>query len=157
MWTVPNTQQLNGIVAAPDGTLGSQTARATPFPQLQPQHSAATASSSAAPAGVGVSCVYVVIDSRGSGERDGTVSPPGAAFAAALQRRHPTRARRRVLESVPAVGLWGSVRQVLNLIGAGLGIGPLGAYHASVVPTAELAARQHREQDHGLPAREALP
>lgn len=33
----------------------------------------------------------------------------------------------------PAVGLWGSWREVLNLIGAGLGAGPLGAYHDSVV------------------------
>jgi hypothetical protein len=76
---------------------------------------------------------YMVIDSRGSGEASGTISPPGAAFAAEFQKLHRSARVAVLADPYPAVGLWGSWRDVLNLIGAKLGIGPLGAYHGSVV------------------------
>jgi Cutinase len=76
---------------------------------------------------------YMVIDSRGSGESAGTASPPGAAFAHEFRRLHPTQRVAVLKNPYPAVGLWGSWREILNLIGAGLGIGRIGAYHDSVV------------------------
>lgn len=82
----------------------------------------------------------MVIDSRGSGENKivnghvvPEISPPAAYFVSELRHRHPSSSLSLVSNPYPAVGLWGSWRDVLNLIGAGLGIGPLGAYHASVV------------------------
>jgi hypothetical protein len=76
---------------------------------------------------------YMVIDSRGSGESPGSISPPGAAFATELRLRHPGYRVDVVANPYPAVGLWGSVGDIINLVGAGIHIGPLGAYHASVV------------------------
>jgi Cutinase len=83
---------------------------------------------------------YMVIDSRGSGENKVVhghvipeISPPAAYFASELRHRHPSLSLSLVSNPYPAVGLWGSPGQVINLIGAGLGIGPLGAYHDSVV------------------------
>ena len=76
---------------------------------------------------------YMVIDSRGSGEAAGTISPPGAAFAHEFRRLHPTHRVAMLANPYPAVGLWGRWREVLNLIGAGLGVGRIGAYHDSVV------------------------
>jgi hypothetical protein len=75
---------------------------------------------------------YRIIDSRGSGEAAGATSPPGASFAKEFARLHQGGRIARSANPYPAVGLWGSVREVINLVGAGLGIGPLGAYHASV-------------------------
>jgi hypothetical protein len=73
---------------------------------------------------------YIVIDSRGSGERFGT-SPPGEAFTEAFRKHHQGVG---VIDNpYPAVSILGSVDSIINLIGAGLGIGPLGAYHDSVV------------------------
>lgn len=75
---------------------------------------------------------YMVIDSRGSGEANGTVSPPGASFVAEFRRLHPSSRVAVLWNPYPAVGLWGSISQILNLIGAGLKISLIGAYHASV-------------------------
>lgn len=92
---------------------------------------------------------YMVIDSRGSGEASGTVSPPGQAFATEFQKLHHAARVAILANPYPAVGLWGNWRDVLNLIGAKLGIGPLGAYHGSAADgekwlqtniTAEIAA-----------------
>jgi virginiamycin B lyase len=126
MWTVPGSQLLNGIVAAPDGSFWLADGQGDAIRHFTP-------SSAPPPPPPAPSCAaYIVIDSRGSGERAGTTSPPGAAFSGDLQRRHHTHVA--VIDNpYPAVGLWGGVRQLLNLIGAGLGVGPLGAYHASVV------------------------
>lgn len=83
---------------------------------------------------------HTVIDSRGSGENNivhghviPEISPPAASFASELRHEHPSSSVSLISNPYPAVGLWGSVREVINLIGAGLGVGPLGAYHASVV------------------------
>lgn len=131
-WAVPGAQQLNGIIAAADGTFWVADGMGDAVRHFNPN--AAPPPPPPPPPPPAPNCpAYVVIDSRGSGERDGTVSPPGAAFAASLQRRHPSARVAVLWNPYPAVGLWGSVRQLLNLIGAGLGIGPLGAYHASVV------------------------
>lgn len=86
-----------------------------------------------APAPGGGCAPYMVIDSRGSGEPYPTFSPPGKAFVNELRNRHRSARVSLLANPYPAVGLWGSVGQVLNLIGAGLGIGPLGAYHGSIV------------------------
>ena len=126
-WAVPGAQQLNGIVAAPDGTFWVADGQGDAIRHFNPN-------ATAPPPPPAPSCpAYVVIDSRGSGESEASVSPPGAAFAAALQRRHASERVAVLWNPYPAVGLWGSVRQLLNLIGAGLGVGPVGAYHASVV------------------------
>jgi Cutinase len=76
---------------------------------------------------------YMVIDSRGSGEASETISPPGQAFATEFQKLHHAARVAILANPYPALGLWGNWRDVLNLIGAKLGIGPLGAYHGSVV------------------------
>lgn len=74
---------------------------------------------------------YILFDSRGSGEPAGKLSPPGAAFKNEFGKHYPGIPA--VENAYPAVGLTGGIRQIINLIGAGLGIGRLGAYHDSVV------------------------
>jgi hypothetical protein len=77
----------------------------------------------------------MVIESRGSGEPyDPKLDPIGQAFAKALRGKHPgANVVATLANPYPAAGLTGSWREFLNLVGAGFGIGPLGAYHASVV------------------------
>jgi hypothetical protein len=76
---------------------------------------------------------YMVIDSRGSGEAAGIISPPGKAFAAEFETLHRPARIAVLANPYPAVSILGGWREVLNLLGAKLGIGPLGAYHGSVV------------------------
>jgi len=94
------------------------------------------------PSPAGSSCpAYTAIDSRGSGEtayvhgqRVVEVSPPAAYFTSEFRHRHPSSSLVLVSNPYPAVGFsLTDIRKLLNFIGAGLGIGPLGAYHASVV------------------------
>lgn len=91
-----------------------------------------TTSTSAPPAGSGCPA-YGVVDSRGSGEPVGKLSPPAAAVLAELQKRHRGERVGKYWNPYPAVGLTNNLRDWLNALGAGLHIGPLGAYHGSVV------------------------
>jgi hypothetical protein len=96
--------------------------------------SGAGGSSSGSPGAGGSGCpTYGVVDSRGSGEPSGTVSPPGTAVIAELMTRHPGTRVGTYWNPYAAVGLTDSVREWLNALGAGFGIGFLGAYHGSVV------------------------
>jgi hypothetical protein len=109
-----------------------------------------------APSPGGGCAPYMVIDSRGSGEPYPTISPPGKAFANELRNRHRS-ARVAVLSNpYPAVGLWGSVGQLVNLIGAGLGIGPLGAYHGSVVNGERWLSATIRSESSACPSTKLL-
>jgi hypothetical protein len=65
-----------------------------------------------------------VIDSRGSGEAAGAISPPGFKFFQEFQRLHPSAFVRLVANDYPAAGGF-------SLVGAAVKV-PL-AYHASVV------------------------
>lgn len=87
---------------------------------------------SAPTAPTGGCAAYGVVDSRGSGEPEGRLSPPAAAALAAIKARHRGVRIADFWNPYPAVGLTDNLRQWLNALGAGLHIGPLGAYHGSV-------------------------
>jgi hypothetical protein len=74
-----------------------------------------------------------VADTRGSGEPQGKLSPPAAAVLATLRARHRGKRVAAFWNPYPAVGLTDGPREWLNVLGAGLHVGPLGAYHGSVV------------------------
>jgi hypothetical protein len=76
---------------------------------------------------------YGVVDSRGSGEPEGKLSPPAAAVLTAVRRHHPGVRIAGFWNPYPADGLTDDPREWLNALGAGLHAGPLGAYHGSVV------------------------
>jgi hypothetical protein len=83
---------------------------------------------------------YTVIDSRGSGENivvhgklTPEISPPAAFFASELRHRHRSSSLSLISNPYPAAGFGWSPRKLLNLIGAGSEIAPVGAYHSSVV------------------------
>ena len=70
-------------------------------------------------------CVpYVIIDTRGSGEPQETLSPPGAWFRAEWERLHPSTSVVTFKNPYPAVGAW-------SFPGAGIKLP--GAYNKSVV------------------------
>ena len=84
--------------------------------------------------------VYMVIDSRGSGENlvvhghtTPEISPPAAYFASGLRHRHPSASLSFVSNPYPAVGFGLDWRKLLNLVGAKLKIAPVGAHYGSVV------------------------
>ena len=123
IYPVPGAKSLLGIYAAPDGTLWLADTSASKIIHFTPT----TASS-------GSGCpAYGVVDSRGSGEPEGKLSPPGAAVLAELQARHPGERAAGFWDPYPAVGLTDNPREWANALGAALHIGPLGAYHGSVV------------------------
>jgi len=81
---------------------------------------------------------YGVVDTRGSGETVMRPSLPGGPVLRELRLRHPGTRVAIFYNPYPAVGLPDSLklsewRQVLNALGAGAHIGPVGAYNASVV------------------------
>ena len=70
---------------------------------------------------------YLVIDSRGSGELEGAISPPGSKFFQEFQRLHPSGAHTTVgvvTNPYPAAGIWSFAGAALQLPGP---------YHSSVV------------------------
>jgi hypothetical protein len=86
------------------------------------------------PRSVGSGCApYMILDSRGSGGHEQEISPAGEAFATEFQKFHKGQRVAIISNPYPAAGLFESPGQLLNLIGAGAGTAPLGAYHASVV------------------------
>jgi predicted esterase len=100
-----------------------------------------------------VSCPdYLVIDSRGSGEDLGTVSPPGSAFFQEFRARVPipNQAIKIWTNPYPAAG------DKFTLVGAALKVPHLGAYHDSVVAGKKLLAAKIAEEARACPLTQML-
>jgi hypothetical protein len=105
---------------------------------------------------VGGCPAFGVVDSRGSGEPEGTLSPPATAVLAALRARHRDKRIADFWNPYPAVGLTDSPVEWLNALGAGLHIGALGAYHGSVVDGEHWLRDFIRRELHTCPAIELI-
>jgi Cutinase len=144
VYRVPGASSLLGVYAAPDGSFwladqtGNKVIHFTPPRSSGPVHNGCAA--------------YGVIDSRGSGEPAGELSPPRAAVAAELRMRHPGLRVADYWNPYPAVGLKNDPRQWLNAIGAGSHIEPLGAYHGSVADGEQWLRQFVPHEAHRCPA-----
>jgi hypothetical protein len=74
----------------------------------------------------------LVIDSRGSGEPAGSLSPPAQTFVESLRQLRPNANIQAFDNPYPAVSITGGWRQILNLAGAKFPLPKLGAYNDSV-------------------------
>lgn len=115
-----------------NGFVAGEPACGTTLPQgAQTPGSSGPSSSDPGPSNPSGCPTYGVVDSRGSGESYG-MSPLGKDVVGELSARAVGRVG-SYWNPYPAVGLTDNLGQWLNAIGSFLGIGPLGAYHDSVV------------------------
>jgi hypothetical protein len=95
---------------------------------------------------------FLQLDSRGSGETPGRTSPPGAAFAAEFERRHRTVRFAVVDNPYAAVGLWGNLADLVNLVGFATGSATLDAYRVSVAAGERWLSREVASESSSCPA-----